>query len=105
MSGVGKRGVGHWPQATAPILDSTFCDLIDQVLFFRFERESGSNSVFNHTANDSNRVGSRVGLLWTRIIEIFTRRRHAKGPDHTARLMPLAYVRPYVKRLKNDAAD
>jgi hypothetical protein len=23
MSGDGKRGVGHWPQATAPILDST----------------------------------------------------------------------------------
>ena len=22
-SGDGKRGVGHWPQATAPILDST----------------------------------------------------------------------------------
>jgi hypothetical protein len=22
MSGDGKRGVGHWPQATAPILDS-----------------------------------------------------------------------------------
>jgi len=23
MSGDGKRGVGHWPQATAPIFDST----------------------------------------------------------------------------------
>ena len=23
MSGDGKRGAGHWPQATAPILDST----------------------------------------------------------------------------------
>jgi hypothetical protein len=23
MSGDGRRGVGHWPQATAPILDST----------------------------------------------------------------------------------
>jgi len=26
MSGDGKRGVGHWPQATAPILDSTKAD-------------------------------------------------------------------------------
>ena len=25
MSGDGKRGAGHWPQATAPILDSTLC--------------------------------------------------------------------------------
>jgi hypothetical protein len=24
MSGDGKRGDGHWPQATAPILDSTW---------------------------------------------------------------------------------
>jgi hypothetical protein len=27
MSGDGKRGVGHRPQATAPILDSTETDL------------------------------------------------------------------------------
>jgi hypothetical protein len=27
MSGDGKRGDGHWPQATAPILDSTICDM------------------------------------------------------------------------------
>src|SRR5260370_37119775 len=27
MSGDGKRGVGHWPQANAPILDSTETDL------------------------------------------------------------------------------
>jgi hypothetical protein len=27
MSGDGKRGVGHRPQATAPILDSTVADL------------------------------------------------------------------------------
>jgi c-di-GMP phosphodiesterase len=28
-SGDGKRGVGHRPQATAPILDSTISDLVD----------------------------------------------------------------------------
>jgi hypothetical protein len=27
MSGDGKRSVGHRPQATAPILDSTICDI------------------------------------------------------------------------------
>jgi hypothetical protein len=27
MSGDGKRGVGHRPQATAPILDSTISDI------------------------------------------------------------------------------
>jgi hypothetical protein len=27
MSGDGKRGDGHWPQATAPILDSTIGDI------------------------------------------------------------------------------
>jgi len=27
MSGDGKRGVGHRPQATAPILDSTFASV------------------------------------------------------------------------------
>ena len=27
MSGDGKRGVGHRPQATAPILDSTKCEV------------------------------------------------------------------------------
>jgi len=27
MSGDGKRGAGHRPQATAPILDSTNCDI------------------------------------------------------------------------------
>jgi hypothetical protein len=27
MSGDGKRGDGHRPQATAPILDSTMCDI------------------------------------------------------------------------------
>jgi hypothetical protein len=30
MSGDGKRGVGHRPQATAPILDSTNNDLVAQ---------------------------------------------------------------------------
>jgi hypothetical protein len=28
MSGDGKRGVGHRPQATVPILDSTKCDIV-----------------------------------------------------------------------------
>jgi Phage integrase, N-terminal SAM-like domain len=31
MSGDGKRGVGHWPQATAPIFDSTLADLAARV--------------------------------------------------------------------------
>jgi len=31
MSGDGKRGVGHRPQATAPILDSTDADMIHLV--------------------------------------------------------------------------
>jgi hypothetical protein len=31
MSGDGKRGVGHRPQATAPILDSTICDISQPV--------------------------------------------------------------------------
>ena len=36
MSGDGKRGVGHWPQATAPILDSTLSEELvrtENVLF------------------------------------------------------------------------
>jgi hypothetical protein len=32
MSGDGKRGVGHWPQATAPILDSTVATGIRRTL-------------------------------------------------------------------------
>jgi hypothetical protein len=28
MSGDGKRSVGHRPQATAPVLDSTLADLL-----------------------------------------------------------------------------
>jgi hypothetical protein len=28
MSGDGKRSVGHWPQATAPIFDSTEADYL-----------------------------------------------------------------------------
>ena len=28
MSGDGKRGVGHRPQATAPILDSTIAEVV-----------------------------------------------------------------------------
>jgi transposase len=31
--------------------------------------------------------------------------RELKAPGHTVRLMPPAYVKPYVKRQKNDAAD
>ena len=31
--------------------------------------------------------------------------RELQGLGHTARLMPPAYVKPYVKRQKNDAAD
>src|SRR5260370_8375425 len=31
--------------------------------------------------------------------------RELKGLGHTVRLMPPAYVKPYVKRQKNDAAD
>jgi len=31
--------------------------------------------------------------------------RELKALDHTVRLMPPAYVKPYVKRQKNDAAD
>src|SRR6266436_5132026 len=33
MSGDGKRGVGHRPQATAPILDSTVADLGEDLDF------------------------------------------------------------------------
>jgi hypothetical protein len=29
MSGDGKRSVGHRPQATAPVLDSTYTDVVD----------------------------------------------------------------------------
>jgi hypothetical protein len=32
MSGDGKRGVGHRPQATAPILDSTTRDILTAML-------------------------------------------------------------------------
>jgi hypothetical protein len=32
MSGDGKRGVGHRPQATAPILDSTGADYYEKCL-------------------------------------------------------------------------
>jgi hypothetical protein len=32
MSGDGKRGVGHRPQATAPILDSTDSDMGDHLM-------------------------------------------------------------------------
>ena len=35
MSGGGKRGVGHRPQATAPILDSTNCDIDRTALMYR----------------------------------------------------------------------
>jgi len=33
------------------------------------------------------------------------RSRELKALGHTVRLMPAAYVKPYVKRQKNDAAD
>src|SRR5271157_5230486 len=31
--------------------------------------------------------------------------RELQGPGHTVRLMPPVYVKPYVKRQKNDATD
>jgi hypothetical protein len=42
MSGDGKRGVGHRPQATAPILDSTEAEVIETIAYFRFLGFSGN---------------------------------------------------------------
>ena len=41
MSGDGKRGVGHWPQATAPILDSAKTDLETSAIWAAFGGKSG----------------------------------------------------------------
>ena len=35
MSGDGKRSVGHWPQTTAPVLDSTICEVAARLLEVR----------------------------------------------------------------------
>jgi hypothetical protein len=44
MSGDGKRGVGHRPQATAPILDSTDSDM---ALNFTHRAFAGSRANVN----------------------------------------------------------
>ena len=41
MSGDGKRGVGHRPQATAPILDSTDSEMAEVPVDFRYLAYSG----------------------------------------------------------------
>ena len=44
MSGDGKRGVGHRPQVTAPILDSTVSAVVECHQFDRFQGRSGHDS-------------------------------------------------------------
>jgi hypothetical protein len=43
MSGDGKRGVGHRPQATAPILASTKCD-IELIANFHYAQQVDEKS-------------------------------------------------------------
>jgi hypothetical protein len=45
MSGDGKRGVAAWPQATAPILDSTICMLGRSSAFGELRLWRGEKSV------------------------------------------------------------
>ena len=42
MSGDGKRGAGRWPQATAPILDSTQADIRVGAMNFCAEAKADS---------------------------------------------------------------
>src|SRR5258705_5727196 len=63
MSGDGKRGDGHWPPATAPILDSTKADLTVTRMNVRF-RGAGSTGRRN-TGVKSLRWGFKLqGLTW-----------------------------------------
>jgi transposase len=66
------------------------------------------------------RRGSRLRAVWTMLVDHSSRHgrlsardmghrnlrsRELNGLGHTVRLMPPVYVKPYVKRQKNDAAD
>ena len=46
MSGGGKRGVGHRPQATAPILDSTVSDIRDAATKQKAPDDTGALNFF-----------------------------------------------------------
>jgi hypothetical protein len=47
MSGDGKRGAGHRPQATAPILDSTKADIGLAPIERRFQLTSNSQTAMH----------------------------------------------------------
>jgi transposase len=46
-----------------------------------------------------------VGIEALCVIALLVSRTSLQALGHTVRLMPPAYVKPYVKRHKNDAAD
>ena len=65
MSGDGKRSVGHRPQATAPILDSTFTDKRTASLFVAYWDNNGqrvARALTKYAAFDPSRTSCSVGL-------------------------------------------
>jgi hypothetical protein len=69
MSEDGIRGDGHWPQATAPILDSTPTDLA--LIWFRCENQDFRTLVFESKKAQVLRVGAtarfyRMNRKWSR---------------------------------------
>jgi hypothetical protein len=69
MSGDGKRGVGHWPQATAPIFDSTI-GYMPTVGTTTAEIEGGTDQIGQTEAQCGdqpvtlNRAGHCHGFRW-----------------------------------------
>ena len=57
MSGDGKRGAGHWPQATAPILDSTEGSAAFKA---RFEAGDASHPAWAAAVSLADRLGAEI---------------------------------------------
>ena len=62
---------------------------------------SSSDAMYWRSSRSYHRAWSALRLAPRRIIG----RANSQALGHTVRLMPPAYVKPYVKRQKNDAAD
>src|SRR5262249_47026260 len=89
MSGDGKRSVGHWPQATAPIFDSTMAPLARSALDM-----AGIRGTSDQDSKSKSRVANGRG--WHSLYMTWSiHARCTSRPDHYLTALMMRWTAPH----------